>query len=48
MKRGEYMLDNNNRFVIKNYGKKQGFASLLPSISGLFGIPIWYFIFKII
>lgn len=42
------MLDNNNRFVIKNYGKRSGFASLLPSISGLFGIPIWYFILVLI
>jgi len=37
------MLDKDNRFIIKNYGKKKGFASLLPSISGLFGIPIWCF-----
>ncbi|MBO5473956.1 MAG: hypothetical protein J6A08_09255 [Lachnospiraceae bacterium] len=28
-------------FIIKNYGKKSTFASFLPGISGIHGIPIW-------
>lgn len=28
-------------FTIKNYGKKSTFASFLPGISGIKGIPIW-------
>lgn len=28
-------------FTIKNYGKKSNFASFLPGISGMKGIPIW-------
>lgn len=28
-------------FVIKNYGKESTFASFLPGISGIHGIPIW-------
>lgn len=28
-------------FVIKNYGKKSTFASFLPGISGIYGIPVW-------
>lgn len=35
------MLDNENRFVIENYGKKSTFAGFLPGISGKFGIPVW-------
>ena len=30
-------------FVIENYGKKSTFASFLPGISGLHGIPLWCF-----
>ncbi len=35
------MLDQNNQFVIENYGKKSTFASFLPGISGPMGIPLW-------
>ena len=35
------MIDNKGRFVMENYGKKAGFASFLPGISGKYGIPIW-------
>lgn len=35
------MIDKKNRFVIKDYGKKSGFSSFLPGISGKLGIPIW-------
>lgn len=37
------MIDEKNRFVIQNYGKKSEFASFLPGISGMYGIPIWCF-----
>ncbi|MDO5345729.1 MAG: hypothetical protein Q4E91_08300 [Lachnospiraceae bacterium] len=37
------MIDNKGRFVIEDYGKKSGFASFLPGISGPLGIPIWCF-----
>lgn len=30
-----------NNFTIENYGKKTTFASFLPGIAGLKGIPIW-------
>lgn len=30
-------------FVIENYGKKSTFASFLPGVSGLHGIPLWCF-----
>ncbi|MDO4321952.1 MAG: hypothetical protein Q4C61_05440 [Lachnospiraceae bacterium] len=35
------MIDHKGRFVIENYGKKPEFASFLPGISGMYGIPIW-------
>lgn len=35
------MIDNKNRFVIKEYDKKSPFASFFPGISGVKGIPIW-------
>ena len=33
----------NKSFEMKNYGKKPTFASFLPGISGVRGIPIWCF-----
>lgn len=30
-----------NKFVIKDYGRKSTFASFLPGIAGIRGIPIW-------
>lgn len=35
------MEKNTETFVMKNYGKKSTFASFLPGISGMRGIPIW-------
>lgn len=37
------MFDNNNRFIINDYTNKPTFASFLPGVSGLMGIPIWCF-----
>ncbi|MDO4306653.1 MAG: hypothetical protein Q4C77_07445 [Eubacteriales bacterium] len=35
------MIEQKEKFVIQDYGKKAGFASFLPGISGEKGIPIW-------
>ena len=35
------MSQKEKAFVIKNYGKKSTFASFLPGISGIHGIPVW-------
>lgn len=35
------MIDAKGRFVIENYGRKPAFASFLPGISGICGIPLW-------
>lgn len=37
------MEHNNSSFVIENYGQKPTFASFLPGISGIRGIPVWCF-----
>jgi hypothetical protein len=37
----EYFLDDYSRFQIKNYDKKPAFASFLPGIGGLNGVPLW-------
>lgn len=37
------MLDEKERMILENYGRKSTFASFLPGISGIFGIPIWCF-----
>lgn len=37
------MAFQNNYFEIKNYNKKSVFASFLPGINGIKGIPIWCF-----
>ena len=31
------------KYIIENYGKKSTFASFLPGISGVHGVPIWCF-----
>lgn len=35
------MLRQADNFMMKNYGKQSNFASFLPGISGIRGIPIW-------
>lgn len=35
------MIDQKDKYIIEDYGKKAGFASFLPGISGEKGIPIW-------
>ncbi len=37
------MFDEKKRFVIDNYNRQTTFASFLPGISGIYGIPIWNF-----
>lgn len=37
------MFDEKGRFVIKDYNRKDTFASFLPGISGTHGIPVWSF-----
>ena len=39
----EYHLMPNGDFVIANYQQKKTFASFLPGIAGLHGIPLWVF-----
>ena len=35
------MTGKNETFVMDDYGKKSTFASFLPGIAGIRGIPIW-------
>lgn len=35
------MMKHADNFIMKNYGKESTFASFLPGISGIRGIPIW-------
>lgn len=35
------MKANNSEYILNNYGKKSNFASFLPGIAGVNGIPIW-------
>ena len=37
------MYDNKNRYIIQEYHKKPTFASFLPGLSGVHGIPVWCF-----
>jgi len=37
------MSEHTNTYKIENYGRKSPFASFLPGISGVKGIPIWCF-----
>ena len=38
-----YYFDEDNRFTIENYSGNKPFASFLPGIAGLNGIPMWAF-----
>lgn len=38
-----YYFDSDNRFTIENYSDNKPFASFLPGIAGLKGIPMWAF-----
>lgn len=38
----EYRYEN-GQFIIKNYDMKKPFASFLPGIAGLYGIPMWVY-----
>jgi hypothetical protein len=40
---GKYSLDDNGQFLIENYQKMQPFASFLPGIAGVMGVPLWVF-----
>jgi hypothetical protein len=33
----------NEQFIIEDYDKAKPFASFLPSIAGLYGIPAWVY-----
>ena len=37
------MFDQNNRFIIEDFHKKNAFSSFLPGVAGEMGIPIWCF-----
>lgn len=39
----KYNFNNKNEFVIENYDKAKTFASFLPGIAGIDGIPMWSF-----
>jgi hypothetical protein len=39
----KYNFNENNEFVIEDYDKAKTFASFLPGIAGLDGIPMWSF-----
>ena len=38
-----YCLDQNGQFLIQNYQNTRPFASFLPGIAGLMGMPLWVF-----
>ncbi len=38
-----YIFNDKNQFVIENYDRAKTFASFLPGISGIDGIPMWAF-----
>lgn len=38
-----YVFNNKNEFIIENYDKAKTFASFLPGIAGIDGIPMWAF-----
>ncbi len=38
-----FTFDSNQRFVVRNYHQQPAFASFLPGIAGLMGIPLWVF-----
>jgi hypothetical protein len=39
----DYRFDQSNRFTITNYNLAKPFASFLPGIAGVVGIPMWVF-----
>jgi hypothetical protein len=39
----QFSFDSDNRFVIRDYHRQPAFASFLPGIAGLMGIPLWVF-----
>jgi hypothetical protein len=39
----KYEFNKNNQFIIENYDKAKTFASFLPGIAGIDGIPMWSF-----
>ncbi|MGD8472792.1 MAG: cellobiose phosphorylase, partial [Anaerolineae bacterium] len=39
----DFNFDERGRFVIQDYATKRPFASFLPGIAGLLGIPLWVF-----
>src|SRR5512135_440247 len=38
-----YLLGENDQFVIEDFQKMPPFASFLPGIAGLMGVPLWVF-----
>ena len=38
-----YAVDNDARFVVRDFQKSKTFSSFLPGIAGLHGIPLWAF-----
>ncbi len=39
----DYQLDETNQFIINDYQNSKPFASFLPGIAGLLGVPLWVF-----
>lgn len=39
----KYYLDEKNHFIIEDYDKTKTFASFLPSVAGVDGIPLWVY-----
>jgi len=39
----KYVFNDKNEFVIENYDKAKTFASFLPGVAGIDGIPMWSF-----
>lgn len=39
----EYLFNDKNEFIIEHYDKAKTFASFLPGIAGIDGIPMWAF-----
>lgn len=39
----DFFFDSEQRYVIRNYHQQPAFASFLPGIAGMMGIPLWVF-----
>jgi hypothetical protein len=39
----KYLLDDNGRFLVRDYQRLRPFSSFLPGIAGKMGIPLWVF-----